>query len=161
MILESTEHIFSTKTPAVVIHQVNCLGYGSQGLMKQVIKYWPDLFKEYHSLCMWFKDYKLQEEMLGSIQALPIPKTNLILCNAFSQKFYSDTKYAIVPDAWEKILRKVIGQTERNYKATNVLHEFHCPAKIGIGMNPEEINTLKEIVNQYFENSEIKWVYHI
>lgn len=44
---------------------------------------------------------------------------------------------------------------------TNILYELHCPAKIGIGMKSEEIDELKEIVSHYFENSPIKWVYHI
>lgn len=161
MILETAESIFNVQVPAVVVHQVNCLGYGSIGLMNQVMKRWPSLFKEYHDLCMWFKDYHKQDEMLGTIQALPIPKTSLILCNAFSQKFYSDTKYAIVPEAWDKILRKIIAQTEANFKRTGILHEMHCPAKIGIGMKPEEIDELKEIVKQHFQDSTIKWVYHL
>lgn len=161
MILESTDDIFKVENPSVIIHQVNCLGYGSTGLMARVANLWPELFKEYHSLCGWFKDYKAQEEMFGTIQALPIPKTNMILCNAFSQKFFSDTRYAIVPDAWDMILRKVVLQTKANFKRTGILHEFHCPSKIGIGMKPEEIEELKDIVAEHFATSRIKWVYHV
>ena len=161
MISETVEDIFKVDVPAVVIHQVNCLGYGTHGIMARVAKQWPELFKQYHSLCGWFKDYNTQNEILGSIQALSIPGTKLILCNAFSQKFYSSTKYQSLPKEWEKIIRKVIAQTKAKYKMTNVLYELHCPAKIGIGMKYEEIDELKEIVSHYFENSPIKWVYHI
>lgn len=131
------------------------------GIMARVAKLWPSLFDEYHKLCGWFKDYHKQNEMLGTIQALPIPGTKLILCNAFSQKFYSDTKYEALPDMWEKILRKVIASTQANYERTGTLHEFHCPAKIGVGMKSEEIDELKAVVDQYFADSKIKWVYHI
>lgn len=98
--------------------------------------------------------------MLGTIQALPIPGTKLILCNAFSQKFYSDTKYESLPDMWEKILRKAVVSTHENYRRTGILHEFHCPAKIGVGMKPEEIDELKTVVDKHFADSDIKWVYH-
>ena len=125
------------------------------------MKNYHSLFDEYHSLCGWFKDYNHQDELFGCFQALPIPGTKSILCNAFSQRFYSDTKYEIVPEAWEKVLRKVISQNKANYKKTGVLHEFHCPFKIGIGMKPFEIDALKEIVDLYFKDSEMKWIYHI
>lgn len=161
MIIETTQDIFKVDIPAVIVHQVNCLGYGSMGIMAKVAKIWPDLFKQYHELCGWFKDYDKQNEMMGSLQALPIPRTRLILCNAFSQKFYSDTKYQAIPEAWEKIIRKIISQTKKNYELTKVLYEFHCPAKIGIGMKSEEIDKLKEVVSHYFKDSPMKWVYHI
>ena len=99
--------------------------------------------------------------MLGRMQAIPIPGTKLILCNAFSQRFFSDTKYEALPDEWEKILRKVISQIKSNCKKTGILYEIHCPNKIGIGMKPEEIDALKDVVNQYFADNEISWVYHI
>ena len=30
--------------------------------MAKVAKIWPDLFKQYHELCRWFKDYYKQNE---------------------------------------------------------------------------------------------------
>lgn len=131
------------------------------GLMNRIMKTYPALFDEYHKLCGWFKDYKLQDDMLGNIQGLKIPGTKNILCNAFSQKFYSDTKYEALPEMWEKCLRKVISQTKANFKATGTLYEIHCPAKIGIGMTPEEIDALKAVVDELFTTSEIAFVYHI
>ena len=52
-------------------------------------------------------------------------------------------------------------QIKSNYKSTGVLYEVHCPNKIGIGMKPEEISSLKEVVDDFFADSEIKFVYHI
>ena len=161
MITDTTDDIFSVQAPSLILHQVNCLGYGSIGIMNRVMKTWPSLFKEYHDLCGWFKDYKHQEELLGLIQSLPIPGTNLILCNAFSQRFFSDTKYEVDFEAWEKILRKVMTQVHSNQKNTGILYEVHCPNKIGISMKPEEIETLKELVDAYFQDSDITWTYHI
>ena len=161
MINESTEDILNPVYPSVILHQVNCLGFGSLGLMARIAKEYPALFNEYHKLCGWFKDYKLQDEMLGSIQGLKIPNSKNILCNAFSQKFYSDTKYEAMPDMWEKCLRKVISQIKANYKATGIMYEIHCPDKIGIGMKPEEIDSLKAVVNELFSDNDINFVYHI
>lgn len=125
------------------------------------MKEYPSLFNEYHQLCGWFKDYKHQDEMMGTIQALKFPNSDNILCNAFSQRFFSDTKYEALPDKWEQILRKVIVQTRNNFKRTGILYEFHCPDKIGIGMKPEEIDALKDLVHTYFNDIEIKFIYHI
>jgi hypothetical protein len=66
------------------------------------------MFDEYHKLCGWFKDYKLQEELFGMFQGLKFPDSNNILCNAFTQAFLSDTKYVVIFDAWEKVCRKII-----------------------------------------------------
>lgn len=131
------------------------------GLMARVMKRWPALFREYHELCGWFKGYELQHRLLGTMQALKVPETQMILCNAFSQKYYSDTKYEALPDKWEEVLRKIIRQTRANFKATHVMYEIHCPAKIGVGMKPEEIDSLREVVERLFAGSEISFIYHI
>ena len=161
MIYESEDDILKVENPSVIIHQVNCLGYCSTGLMKRIADQYPSLFNEYHSLCGWFKDYKHQHEMLGTIQALPFPNSNNILCNAFSQKFFTDTRYEVDLDAWDLIMRKVIAQTNAKYKRDHVLYEFHCPMKIGVGMKQHEIDNLKDIVEEHFANNPIKWFYHI
>ena len=160
MISSTIEDILEVDAPAVVVHQVNCLGYGSMGLMARIMKKWPDVFKQYHELCGWFKDRKHQHEMLGYLQAIPLPKTKLILCNAFSQKFLSDTKYEAVPDAWNTIMHKVAAQVQQNFNKTGVLYEVHCPAKIGVGMAIDELEELKGIVADNFADSAIKWIYH-
>lgn len=161
MISDTAENILNVQAPSLILHQVNALGYGSMGLMNKVMKLYPSMFNEYHKLCKWFNDSKHQEELLGEIQSLPFPGSKNILCNAFSQRFFSDTRYQIDLDAWEKILRKVVTQIKSNYKSTGVLYEVHCPNKIGIGMKPEEIASLKEVVDDFFADSEIKFVYHI
>ena len=160
MIDTTTDDILKCKNPSVVLQQVNCLGYGSIGLMNRIMKEYPSLFKEYHELCGWFKDFKLQEEMFGTIQALPFPDSKNILCNAFSQKFYSDTRYESLPEEWEIILRKIVSQTEANFQRTGIMYEIHCPAKIGVCMKPEEIEALRDLVEEYFAESKIPFIYH-
>lgn len=161
MITETTDDIFACRKPSVILNQVNCLGYVSAGLMGRVVKRWPALFREYHELCGWFKGYKPQHGLLGMMQALKVPGTRMILCNAFSQKYYSDTKYEALPGKWEEVLRKIAKQVEANFKATGVMHEIHCPAKIGPGLKPEETASLREAVERVFGRSEIPFIYHI
>lgn len=86
---------------------MNCLGYGSVGLMNKIMKKYPKMFDEYHDLCGWHRDFKIQEELMGKIQGLKFPDSENILCNAFSQRFYSDTKYEALPEKWEICLRKI------------------------------------------------------
>ena len=140
---------------------MNALGHGSLGISARIRKFYPNMFDEYHKLCGWFKDYKLQEEIIGMFQGLPFPDSSNILCNAFGQRFLSDTKYVIDFDAWEKICRKMISQIQANNKSTGILYEIHCPYKIGHGMKPEEVDRVKEIIEEYFADSDIKFVYHI
>ena len=144
----------------MILNQVNTLGYGSVGLMNRIMKLYPSMFDEYHELCGWFKDYKHQDELIGRFQAIPFPNSKHILCNAFSQRFFSDTKFEIIVDAWEKIIRKVISQIRKNYKKTGILYEIHCPFKIGVGMKADEIQLLKDVIDTYFTDSDIKFFYH-
>ena len=161
MINETFSDILNTQNPSIIINQVNALGYGAIGLMGKIRKSYPSMFNEYHKLCGWFKDYKKQEELFGTFQAIEFPNSKNILCNAFSQRFYTDTKYEAIPDKWEMILRKIISQIKSNFKNTGILYEIHCPNKIGVGMKPEEIDSLKEIVEEYFKDNVIIWTYHI
>ena len=124
------------------------------------MKLYPSMFNEYHELCGWFKDYKHQDELIGKFQAIQFPNSKNILCNAFSQRFLSDTKFEIDVDAWERIIRKVILQIRANEKATKILYEIHCPFKIGIGMKADEIQQLKDVVDKYLNSDNIKFFYH-
>ena len=119
------------------------------------------MFDEYHKLCGWFKDSVHQEELIGKIQALKFPNSSNILCNLFGQRFLSDTKYTIDLKAWDKMCRSMIKQIAANRDNTGILYEVHMPNKIGFGMKPEEIESIKEMLFNYFNDSEISLVYHI
>lgn len=118
------------------------------------------MFNEYHKLCGWFKDYKYQDELIGHMQAIKFPDSKNILCNAFSQRFFSDVKYEIVTEAWEKIMKMVIHQINSHAKKTGILYEIHAPFKLGVGMKADEIQILKDIIEKLFSENNINFVYH-
>ena len=41
------------------------------------------------------------------------------------------------------------------------MYEIHAPSKLGIGMKPDEIDAMKEIVSSFFEDSAITFTYHL
>lgn len=51
------------------------------------------------------------------------------------------------------ILKKVKMQIDARLRSTGEVYEVHAPAKIGIGMKPEEVTALREIVEEEFEGS--------
>ena len=158
---DTTNSILDIENPSIILHQVNTLGYGTSGLMNRIMKLYPSMFTEYHNLCGWFKDYKRQDEIFGTFQAIKFPNSKNILCNGFSQRFFTDTKYESIPEEWEKIVRKVISQIRQNQKESGILYEVHVPFKVGIGMKADEIDALKDILANYFTDSDIKLTYHI
>ena len=161
MIEETFKDILQMEKPSIVLHQVNALGYGSTGLMNRIRREHPDLFKQYHELCGWFKSpARFQDEIIGKFQAMYFPDSQNILCNAFSQRFYTETKYGIDLNAWKLILKKIVSQVNWYSKQNHVLYEVHAPGKIGIGMKSEEIQLLKDAVEELFSDSIIKFVYH-
>lgn len=162
MIQESVDDIFDTQNPSIILHQVNTLGFGSTGLMLKVRRTYPELFQKYHEFCGWFKDYKHQEEVIGSFYAYPIPNTYNILCNAFTQRFITDTKYEVDFDAWALVLKKIANQIHRYANANNgMLYEIHAPSKLGVGMKAEEIDAIKSIISEFFDESDITFTYHL
>ena len=140
---------------------MNALGHGSMGLLGRLRKDYSDMFNQYHELCGWFNDDKHQEEILGMFQGIRFPGSKNILCNAFTQRFFSDTKYGIDIDSWEKIIRKVIAQIKAHEKETGVKYEIHCPYRIGYGMKSDEIDDVKNMIEEYFADSDIEFVYHL
>ena len=44
-------------------------------------------------------------------------------------------------------------QIDARLRSTGEVYEVHAPAKIGIGMKPEEVTALREIVEEEFEGS--------
>ena len=161
MIQESVDDIFDLQNPSIILHQTNALGFGSTGLMLKVRNTYPSLFQEYHKLCGWFKSYKYQEQIIGMFQALPIPNTKNILCNAFAQRFITETKYEVDYDAWNVLLKKICRQIQGYAKKTGILYEIHAPSKVGIGMKPDEILAIKDIILSFFEESPIVFTYHL
>lgn len=92
---------------------------------------------------------------------MKFPKSDNILCNAFGQRFLTETKYSVDLRAWDTICRRLISQITSNANKTGVLYEIHMPNKIGYGMKPEEIDSIKDTIESYFKDSDISLTYHI
>lgn len=84
------------------------------------------------------------------------------MCNAFTQRFITDTKYEVDFDAWNLVLKKIANQIHRHANANNgLLYEIHAPSKLGVGMKPEEIDAIKDIISGFFNESDIIFTYHL
>lgn len=48
-----------------------------------------------------------------------------------------------------------------HWKATMEMPEIHIANKIGVGMTPDEVALVHEVLDSYFRESKIKLVYHV
>jgi len=75
--------IFDNLPPySVILHQCNAKGWMGAGLAAKIAKKWPNVFKEYHEYCRWFKDGH-EDEIMGTFVAVKV-NPSLIVCNAIA-----------------------------------------------------------------------------
>ena len=161
MIEKTGNDIFkSTEKNSVLFLNTNTLGFGATGIFRRLRLEFPDVFNKYHNHCLPFRDRKIQEECIGKFFAIPFQDSSVI-CFAFGQRFFSETKYAFDVDAFKHIVHKVKNQMLAHAKQTGKLNELHVPYKIGNGMSPEEVNIAQSIIEEEFGESPIHVVFHV
>lgn len=161
MIEKTVTDIFSSSIEnSVIFLNANTLGFGATGLFRRLRLEFPNIFDDYHQYCVLFKDKRLQEECIGKFYAIPF-QNNSVICFSFGQRFFSETKYELDIEAFETNLRKVAKQIKTHAQQTGVLNDLHIPYKIGNGMSPEEVEKAHQIIEQIFDDSPIKVIYHI
>ena len=64
-----------------ILHGVNCVGVMGAGVAKAIRSKFPEVYKEYKSLCTEYKDNL--SELLGTVQA--VESKDKIILNAFTQ----------------------------------------------------------------------------
>ena len=158
MVFETTSDIL-TGIPAnsLVLVQTSALCYSSNGLLPRIARLYPDKFKELREFCGWFKDYKKQEEIIGTTFAMRFEDKadtvnfgKIIVC-CFTLKWLTYSRSELRLDAWEKVSKKIAKQTDANFKATGKMYQIHIPAKIGDNLHEDEIKQVHEILDQTFK----------
>ena len=167
MTYETSKDILE-ETPAnsLILVQTSTLGYATSGVMQRIARSYPTMFKEFKEFCSWFKDFRHQDEVIGTTMALKFPPKDpnfgkIIAC-CFTLKWLTSSRAELELDAWEKVARKVASQTLANYKTSGTMYEIHIPAKIGSNLKDVEQEQVKEILNKTFTKDypEVNLWYH-
>lgn len=168
MTYETSRDILA-ETPAnsLILVQTSTLGYATSGVMQRIARDYPAMFKEFKDFCGWFKDFKHQDEVLGTTMPLKFPPKDpnfgkIIAC-CFTLKWLTSSRAELKLDAWERVARKVASQTLANYKTSGAMYEVHIPAKISPGLRGFEQEQVKEILDKTFTKDypEVNLWYHI
>lgn len=158
MVFETTSDIFGgVPSSSLILVQTNVLGYGASGLLLKIAREYPDKMKEFREFCGWFKDYKKQEEIIGTTFNMRFEDKQdtanfgkIIAC-CFTLKWLTHSRNELRLDAWEKIAKKVAKQTAANFKATGTMYQVHIPAKIGSNLSEDEVKQVHEILDHVFK----------
>ena len=131
------ERDITTIDDGIICHQVNCFGRMNSGVAKAIRAKFPVVFEEYSSVC----SQKGPDELLGTLQPVYIPETNLIVMNCFSQKNYGyDGKLYTDYVSIDKIFRKI--QLEYLFDFPKV----YVPYLYGCGLGGGDWNIVSEII---------------
>lgn len=143
---------------SILLHQANCFGYITPGIVQRLAKNYPEWFKEYHDICRWFKD-GYENELLGSFYSKKV-SPNLIVCSAFAQlgttKYLQKTDY----DAWDKILRKIHHQMTYQNSTTGKKWTLHATNGIGHSKQYGSWEEMFDLFERYFKDSEVDLYIH-
>lgn len=151
--------IFDNLPPySVILHQCNAKGWMGAGIAAKIAKKWPNVFKEYHEYCQWFKDGH-EDEIMGTFVGVKV-NPSLIVCNAIAQKTVSRHAQMTDYDAWEKICKKIEAQTRRINQAQGVNWSIHAPERIGCGLGGGDPEKMKEIFEFYFGDSPVQLTFY-
>lgn len=143
---------------SVIVHQCNVNGQMGFGIASKIRIKYPEVFKNYHEYCGWFKN-GYENELLGTWARKQINE-NLIICSAITLTTYAKNKQRINYDAWIKILSKLEIQTRMQNEKYKTDWTLHIPDKINENSNIEEYNLLHELFYNYFNESPVKVIFH-
>lgn len=132
----------------IIAHQTNCLGVMGGGIALQVKNLYPEVYEKYRNLCLKYKNYS--KDLLGYAQIL---KTNdgKYIANCFGQNnigFGLQTDY----ESLKLSLKQVCEYSERNNLS------IALPYKIGCGLAGGDWNIVEKIIEDIFDNSNVKCV---
>ncbi len=133
----------------LICQQVNYQKVMGGGLAKQIKNKWPEIYKEYCE-CIDEYSWELMKE-IGLYQMILTSDDHLI-GNIFGQKFYGNngvyTDYIALKNSLDHIKRD----------AESLKFSIALPYKIGCGLAGGDWNIVYKIIQDIFENSEIKVV---
>lgn len=142
---------------SVILNQIGTLGWIGTGMTKQIFNKWPVAFEEYRHLCAQFRD-KHERELLGTWARTRV-NPNTIVCSAMAQNTVGKIRQEVDYDAWEKICKKMIKQTQYVNQKTHSKWKIHTYEKVGASAGTE-YEELLNVFKTYFENSNVELVIH-
>ena len=143
---------------SVFLHQCNAKGWMGSGIAAKVAKKWPQVYKEYHEFCGWFKNGH-EREIMGTIVSVQVnPK--FIVCNAIAQYSVSRFREMTDYDAWETICKKLESQTCIMNQKNHMNWTIHAPEKIGCGLANGDPQKMRDIFEYYFAESPVQLTFY-
>lgn len=135
----------------IICHQVNCVGVMEAGIALQIKNKWPDIYKQYISLCKIFKNSPAT--LLGKVQDITI-NDKLVIANCFGQ-IYPGSGLMTCYEAWKLIIKHLL----------DIDHYFgelsiHFPYMIGCGLAGGDWNVLYLILENGFKDHNVNVFLH-
>ena len=135
----------------IICHQVNCMGVMGAGLAKQVKEKWPDVFRQYASLCCSFRD--MPGMLLGKVQDIAV-SDNLVIANCFGQ-VYTGHGLMTCYEAWKNIIRQLLDSS--SYFGDIPIH---IPYMVGCGLAGGDWQVMNEILENGFKGHNVQVFLH-
>lgn len=127
----------------IIGHQVNCYGIMGAGLAKQIKVRYPNVFKEYSSLCNLYENRDKRLDLLGQCQFVAIG-TDKYIANIFGQYGMGTSRQQTDYDALYKGLLEL--------KAYSVKNELNValPYGLGCGLAGGDWNIVSDMIADIF-----------
>ena len=135
----------------IICHQVNCIGVMKAGLAKQVKARWPDVFKQYASLCQSCKD--MPGQLLGKVQDIAV-SDKLVIANCFGQ-VYPGNGLMTCYEAWKHIITQLLDAA--SYFGSNAIH---LPYMVGCGLAGGDWKVMSEVLENGFKGHDVEVMLH-
>lgn len=135
----------------IICHQVNCVGVMGAGIALQIKEKWPDVFKQYASLCKIFKNNPAA--LLGKVQDIAV-NDKLVIANCFGQ-IYPGLGLMTCYESWKLIIKHLL----------DIIHYFgdisvHLPYGIGCGLAGGSWDMMMPILENEFKDHDVKVFLH-
>ena len=141
--------------PDFIVQQVNCKGAMGAGLARQIRARWPVVKEKYVNFC------QSQKPLLGKMLPVQTYSGGPVICNCFGQSGYGSKRNYTDYKALEAALVKVeelafesIRSTPRSKGHVNIA----IPYGIGCGLAGGDWNTVFEIINTVFRESDENYI---
>ncbi len=150
-----TGNILNAETQ-FICHQVNYQGKMSAGLAKQIKDKWPEIFESY-LLFIKNNSWEVISETGSYDKCLTQDKSKVVL-SIFGQKYYGRDKDYTIYDILEKSFKRIKNDIRVFNHVQNKDFSLGIPYKFGSGLSGGDWNIVYKIIQDIFENSEVKVV---
>lgn len=135
----------------IICHQVNCIGVMGAGLARDIRNKWPDVYKQYASLCRSFKDSPGM--LLGKVHEVTV-SDKLVVANCFGQ-VYPGHGMMTCYEAWKHIIKYLLDDA-----CYFGCQSVHLPYMVGCGLAGGDWKVMHDILESGFKEHDIEVVLH-